>query len=36
MVKAVITAACPINLDTLESTIKNVMGAEVVNGTHTC
>lgn len=36
MVKAVNTAACLINLDTLESMIKNVRGKEVVIGTHTC
>jgi len=35
VVKAVNTAACPINLDKLKGMIETVMGKEVVIGTHT-
>lgn len=35
MVKAVNTAACPINLDKLKGMIETVMGKQVVIGTHT-
>lgn len=34
MVKAVNTAACPINLEKLQGMIQNVMGKQVVIGTH--
>ncbi len=35
IVKAVNTAACPINLERLQNMIGTVMGKEVVIGTHT-
>lgn len=35
LVKAVTTAACPINLEKLKGMIENVMGKQVVIGTHT-
>jgi predicted metal-binding protein len=35
VVKAVHTAACPINLDKLKGMIENVLGKQVVVGTHT-
>ncbi len=35
IVKAVQTAACPINLEKLAGMIENVMGKQVVIGTHT-
>jgi hypothetical protein len=35
VVKAVNTAACPINLDKLRDMIAKVMGQEVVTGTYT-
>jgi|UniRef100_A0A7C5AKW0 hypothetical protein len=34
MVKAVNTAACPLNLDKLKGMIETVMRKEVVVGTH--
>jgi hypothetical protein len=35
MVKATQTAACPIDLEKLKGMIENVMGKQVVIGTHT-